>query len=79
MQRCPQKGKIESNKQNKEGGQRNKFMEKSGVPDRVKNRREVDHSKNRSRTKPGFVKHILDVPKKKQNLIKGRRLGQKPA
>ena len=43
---------------------RNKFMEKSGMPDRVENLREVDHSKNRLRAGLEFVKPIQNEPKK---------------
>ena len=34
--RAYQKGKIESSEQSKEEGQPNEFMEKGGLPDRVK-------------------------------------------
>ena len=37
---------------------RNKFVEKSGVPDRVKSFREIDNSESRPRARPEFVKSI---------------------
>ena len=37
---------------------RNKFVEKGGVPDRVKSFREIDNSRNRPRARPGFGKPI---------------------
>ena len=49
---------------------RNEFVEKGGVPDRVKSFREVDHSENRPRARPGFVKPIRNGLKKEQDLIK---------
>ena len=36
----------------------NKFVEKGGVPDRVKSLGEVDSSENHPRARPGFVKPI---------------------
>ena len=37
---------------------RNEFVEKRGMPDRVKSFREVDSRQDRSRARPGFVKPI---------------------
>ena len=37
---------------------RNKFVEKSRIPDRVKSFREINSRKNRQRAWPGFVKFI---------------------
>ena len=37
---------------------RYEFMEKGGMPDRVKSFREIDSKKNRPRARPGFVKPI---------------------
>ena len=37
---------------------RNKFVKKDSVPDRVESFGEIDRGKNRSRARPGFVKHI---------------------
>ena len=53
-----QKGKIGSNEQSKEGGSRNEFMEKGGMPDRVKSFREINSREDRPRVRPGFVKPI---------------------
>ena len=36
----------------------NKFVEKSGMPDRVKSFREINSRENRPRARPGFVKPI---------------------
>ena len=46
---------------------RNKFMEKSGMPDRVKSFREIDSRVNRPRARPGFVKPIRNGLRKEQN------------
>ena len=37
---------------------RNEFVEKGGMPDRVKSSGEIDSRENRSRARPGFVKPI---------------------
>ena len=51
---------------------RNQCVEKDGVPDRDKNLRKVDSSKNRPRARPGFVEPIRNGLRKVQNLIKSR-------
>ena len=48
---------------------RNQFMEKGGVPYRVKSFREIDDSEDRLRAQPGLVKPIRDGLRKVQNLI----------
>ena len=48
---------------------RNEFVEKSGMPDRVKSFREIDSRENRSRPWPGCVKPIRNGLRKVQNLI----------
>ena len=48
---------------------RNEFMEKCGVPDRVKSFGEIDSSEDRPRARPGFVKSIRDGLRKIQNLM----------
>ena len=50
----------------------NKFVEKGGMPDRVKNFGEIDIRQDRPRTRPGFVKPIGNGLRKVQNLIKCR-------
>ena len=50
----------------------NKFVEKGGMPDRVKSCREIDSRQDRPRARPGFVKPIRNGLKKVQNLIKCR-------
>ena len=50
---------------------RNEFVEKSGMPDRVKSFREIDRE-NCPRAPPGFVKPIRNGLRKVQNLIKSR-------
>ena len=51
---------------------RNKFVEKGGMPDRVKSFRETDSGQDRPRARPGFVKPIRNRLRKVQNLIKCR-------
>ena len=51
---------------------RNEFVEKGGMPDRVKSSREIDSRENCPRARPGFVKPIRNGLRKKQNLIKCR-------
>ena len=51
---------------------RNKFVEKGGMPDRVKSFREIDSRQDRPRARPGLVKLIRNGPRKVQNLIKCR-------
>ena len=48
---------------------RNGFVEKGGMPDRVKSFREIDSRENRPRAQPGFVKPIQNGLRKVQNLI----------
>ena len=48
---------------------RNKFVEKGGMPDRVKSFRETDSRENRPRARPGFVKSIRNGLRKIKNLI----------
>ena len=51
---------------------RNEFMEKGGMPDRVKSFREIDSREDRPGARPGFVKPIRNGLRKVQNLIKCR-------
>ena len=51
---------------------RNKFVYKGGMPDRVESFREIDSSEDRPRAWPGFVKPIRNGRKKIQNLIECR-------
>ena len=51
---------------------RNQFVEKDGMPDRVKSFREIDSTQDRPRARPGFVKPIRNGLRKVQNLIKSR-------
>ena len=51
---------------------RNEFVEKDGMPDRVKSFREINSRQNRPRARPGFVKLIRNGLSKEQNLIKCR-------
>ena len=46
---------------------RNKFTEKSGMPDRVESFREIDSSKNCPRARLGFVKPVRNGLKKIKN------------
>ena len=51
---------------------RNKFVEKGGMPDRVKSFREINSRQDRPRARPGFVKPIRNGLRKVQNLIECR-------
>ena len=51
---------------------RNQFVEKGGMPDRVKSFREIDSRQDRPRARPGFVKPIRNGLRKEQNLIECR-------
>ena len=51
---------------------RNQFVEKGGMPDRVKSFREINSTENRPRARPGFVKPIQNGLRKLKNLIKCR-------
>ena len=51
---------------------RNEFVEKGGMPDRVKSFREINSRQDRPRARPGFVKPIRNGLRKVQNLIKCR-------
>ena len=48
---------------------RSEFVEKFGVPDRVKSFQEIDSSKDCPRAQRGFVEPIRSGLKKEQNLI----------
>ena len=48
---------------------RNKFMEKCGMPDRVKSFREINSREDRPRAWPGFDKAIRNGLRKIKNLI----------
>ena len=48
---------------------RNQFVEKDGMPDRVKSFREIDSRQDRPRARPGFVEAIRNGLRKIQNLI----------
>ena len=51
---------------------RNEFVEKGGMPDRVKGFREINSRQDRPRARPGFVKPIRNGLRKVQNLTKCR-------
>ena len=51
---------------------RNEFVEKGGMPDRVKRFREIDSIENCPRARPGFVKPIRNGLRKVKNLIECR-------
>ena len=46
---------------------RNEFMEKGGMPDRVKSFGEINSRQDRPRARPGFVKPIQNGLRKEQN------------
>ena len=47
----------------------NEFMEKGGMPERVKSFRKIDSRQDRPRARPGFVKPIRNGLRKIKNLI----------
>ena len=51
---------------------RNEFVEKDGMPDRVKSSREINSRQDRPRARSGFVKLIRNGLRKVQNLIECR-------
>ena len=48
---------------------RNEFVEKGGMPDRVKSFREIDSREDRPRARPGFAEPIRNELRKEHNLI----------
>ena len=48
---------------------RNEFVEKGGIPDRIKSFREINSREVCPRARPGFVKPIRNGLRKEQNLI----------
>ena len=58
---------------------RNKLVKASGLPVRIKSLGKVYSSKDSPKAWPGFVKHILNGLRKKQNLSRVDRPGWKPA
>ena len=48
---------------------RNEFVERGGMPDRVKSFREINGRQDRPRAWPGFVKPIRNGLRKEQTLI----------
>ena len=50
----------------------NEFMEKGGMPDRVKSFGEINSTEDRLRAQPGFVKPIRNGVRKIKNLIWSR-------
>ena len=48
---------------------RNEFVQKGGVPDKVKSFAEIDNGEDCSRAQPGFVKPIQNGLRKTQNLM----------
>ena len=50
----------------------NQFVEKGGMPDRVRSFGEINSRQDRPRARPGFVKPIRNGLRKIQNLIKCR-------
>ena len=51
---------------------RNEFVEKGGMPGRVKSFREIDSRQDRPNARPGFVKPIRNGLRNIKNLIKCR-------
>ena len=63
------KEKLSSTSKARREASRSKFVEKGGMPDRLKSFREIDSREDRSRTRPEFVKLIRNGSRKEQNLI----------
>ena len=55
-----------TSKQSREAS-RNEFVEKGGMPDRIKSFGEIDSKENHPRARPGFVKPILNELRKMKN------------
>ena len=51
---------------------RDEFMEKGGVPDKIKSFRKIDSKEDRPRARPEFVKPIREGLRKLQNLIQSK-------
>ena len=66
------KERLSSTSKARREASRNKFVEKVGVPDRVKSFREIESREDRPRARPGVVKPIRNGLRKVQNLIKCR-------
>ena len=67
-----QKEKIESIKKARRKTSRNKFVEKSGMPDRVESFRDIATSKDCPGGRLGLVKPIRNRLRKMTNLIQSR-------
>ena len=63
------KERLSSTSKARREANRNDFVEKGGVSDRVKIFREIDSRQDRPRARPGFVKPIRNGLRKEQNLI----------
>ena len=63
------KKRLSSTSKARREASRNEFMEKSGMPNRVKNFQEISSRKDRPKARPGFVKPIRNGLRKVQNLI----------
>ena len=66
------KERLTPTSKSKREASRNQFVEKGGMPDRVKSFREIDSREDRPRARPGFVKPIRNGLRKVQNLIECR-------
>ena len=63
------KKKLSPTSTSRREASQNKLVEKGGMPDRAESLREVDHTKNRPKARPGFVKPIRNGLRKEKNLI----------
>ena len=63
------KEKLSPTSKTRRKANRNKFMEKGEMPDRVKRSREINSSEDRRKARPGFVKQILNGLRNIKNLI----------
>ena len=63
------KERLSSTSKPRREASRNEFVEKSGMPDRVKSFGEIDSGENRPRARLEFVKPIRNGLRKEQNLI----------
>ena len=66
------KERLSSTSKARRKASRNEFVEKGGMPDRVKSFREINSEQDRPIARPGFVKPIRNGLRKVQNWIKCR-------
>ena len=63
------KGRLSTRSKARKEASRNEFVEKGGMPDKVKSFREIDSREDHPRARPGFVKPIRNGLRKIKDLI----------